>query len=120
MQGIIRIVAGEILQIIRLDTSVDKFASLVTCKYKPLENEGVWEEGNIERRNFMAFPLDYMAGRTSDNGNELTLSWANVGLIRLNKRTGDNMWICVEKQKYKMVVAGILICYLVAPANCNF
>lgn len=97
----------EIQQSIAADTSVDKHASRVTCKYKVLGNDGVWESINIETGDFSVFPLDYMAGRAPKNEGEIALSYLNASQNALNKKIGDKLWIEVDNQRKEMVVVGI-------------
>lgn len=87
---------GGILQIISLDTSVDKYEPLEACKYKVLGNGGVWEDINIVTGYFMTFPLDYMAKRATKSEKEIALFYLNANPSSLNKKAVDKLWIVVE------------------------
>lgn len=97
----------EIQEIVSKDTSVDKYVPLVTCKYKVLGNDEVWESINIESGDFSVFPLDYMDGRAPKSENEIALSYLNASQNALNKKVGDKLWIKVRDKEQEMVVVGI-------------
>lgn len=90
---------------IKADKDVDKYGGLITCRYKVLNSENIWQNMSIETGDLSVFPLNYMKGRTPTEPGEIALSV--LGAKELNKNIGDTLNVQIEGQSQPLTVTGI-------------
>jgi len=90
---------------IRTDTDVEKYAALFTSTYKVLNSDGDYENIKIEVGDFSVFPLEYTNGDAPKNENEIALSSMNAD--EMNKSVGDTLVVLVDGEQLEMTVCGI-------------
>lgn len=95
----------EMINSIGADKDVDKFSPFVTCKYKALNSEGMWENINIETGEFSNFQLKYLEGKSPEEKDEIALSYLNAK--DFDKKIGDNITIDDNGRKYDLKICGI-------------
>lgn len=96
---------NDIVDYINEDKDIEKYSPLITCKYRVLNDEGVWENINVETGDFTIFPLEYLKGEAPIKGNEIALSLLNAE--SLGKAVGDKLLLVIGERKQEMVVSGI-------------
>lgn len=95
----------KIVESIAGDPQVSSYSPTVTCKYKVKNEEGLWENLNIETGDFHIFPLEYMSGNTPSGEHEVALSY--LASDNLNKTVGDTITLMVKGKETLMTVSGI-------------
>ena len=95
----------RILSHLQKDKAVSRFAPLITCRYKILNSEGLWENMNVETGDFSIFPVSYVDGDYPEERNEIALSLLSAQ--DLEKKAGDTIQMRVNGQIRDMKVTGI-------------
>lgn len=96
---------ADVTDYIKHDPDTSLYSPTVTCKYKVLGEEDLWENLNVETCNFNIFPLSYITGKAPSGENEIALSY--LASENLGKKTGDQLTLLVEGQRTPMTVCGI-------------
>jgi putative ABC transport system permease protein len=89
------------------DNDMDKFAPYITSSYQVKNEEGSWNNINIEIGDFSIFPLKFLEGRASEGEGEISLSLANAAKDGLNKKVGDEVTVKVGGEEKTLTVTGI-------------
>lgn len=95
----------EMITYIKNDQDLEKFSPLVTCRFKVLGSDGVWESIHVELGDFSIFPLSYLNGTAPIRGNELALSDLNAK--ELNVKVGDTLLLTTNGIEKEMTVSGV-------------
>lgn len=95
----------EITHRIGADEDVDKYSPFITCKFKVLNSEGLWDNINVETGEFSNYELKYLEGKSPSKNNEIALSYLNAR--DLNKKVGDKVTINDNGRKYELKICGI-------------
>ncbi|MFJ8353953.1 ABC transporter permease [Bacillus paramycoides] len=95
----------DILSYIRNDDDVKKYAAFATSAFKMVNDEGAYENINVEVGDFTKFPLEYVEGMEPKNENEIALSYMNAN--ELKKNVGDELVLMVEGKEKELTVSGI-------------
>jgi len=93
------------VQTIKNDPEVERFAPLVTSQFKVINNEGIEENMTVQTGDFSIFPLEYMNGDAPKNETEIALSYLNSK--ELEKNVGDKLELVVNGKKQEMLVSGV-------------
>lgn len=96
---------AQVIHYIKNDPDTRLYSPTITCKYKVLGEENLWENLNVETGDFNIFPLSYITGKAPSGEGEIALSY--LASQNLDKKTGDQMTLLVEGQKAPMTVSGI-------------
>lgn len=95
----------RILNYVKNDDSISKFAYVIASRFKLINDSGQLEHINIESGDFSTFPIYYLNGRAPLNSNEIALSYLNSK--ELVKKVGDNINLLIDGIPKKMLVTGI-------------
>ncbi len=87
------------------DPDVEKFAVLVTSRFRVLGSDGRFETINVEAGDFSAFPLEYLAGSAPDSEAEIALSYLSAQ--ELGKQIGDSLQVLAGGQERQLSVVGL-------------
>lgn len=97
----------RLLEELKNDPDIEKYAAYITCSYQVKNAKGSWDYINIETGDFSAFPLNYLEGRAPEGEGEISLSHANASGDGLNKKVGDEVVVKVAGTEKTMKVCGI-------------
>lgn len=95
----------NMVEYIKIDKDIEKFSPHITCKYKVLNSDGVWENISVETGDFSIFPLKYLKGTAPKSNNEIALSQLNAD--GLGRAVGDKLLLVVDGKNQEMLVTGI-------------
>jgi putative ABC transport system permease protein len=95
----------EIAEYLDNDPTVERYATLVTCRYKFLNAEGHWENINVTTGNLDTFSLAYIKGKAPANGEEIAISFLNAD--QMGKTIGDTITLEVEGKVVDLKISGI-------------
>lgn len=87
------------------DPDVLNHAPFVTSQYKILNQEGLTENIYVQTGDFSEFNVDYLAGQSPVQANEIALSYLSSS--ELNKDIGDKAELIIEGERREMLVTGI-------------
>lgn len=87
------------------DPDVEKFAVLVTSRFRVRGGDGRFETINVETGDFSAFPLEYLAGSAPDSEDEIALSFLSAQ--ELGKQIGDSLQVLAAGQEHQLSVVGL-------------
>lgn len=96
---------NEVISTLEEDEAVAGFATLVTCKFKVLNNEGAWENINVSTGELARFPLTYLEGASPAGENEIAISYLNAD--SMGKGIGDKIIILANGKEHSLIVSGI-------------
>ncbi|MEN8907436.1 MAG: FtsX-like permease family protein [Clostridiales bacterium] len=96
---------NNVIESIKKDKDVDKYAEYITCQYEMLDNDGAKENINIETGDFTIFPVSYLKGKAPEKENEIALSYLNSS--EKEKEVGDKVILVINNQEKEMVVCGV-------------
>ncbi|MDR1549754.1 MAG: ABC transporter permease [Hungatella sp.] len=96
---------ASMIESIKKDPQVSLYSPTFTCKYKVKNEEGLWENLNVETGDFNIFPLEYMTGKTPSRENEIALSY--LVSDNLKKDVGDQITLIVDGVETPLTVSGI-------------
>ncbi len=96
---------NSILQNIKNDSDIEKYASFTTSSYKIKNKDGELENIKIENGNFKTFPLTYLKGSAPIKEDEIALSTINAN--ELEKSIGDNLSVFSKNKELTLTVSGI-------------
>ncbi|WP_105619069.1 ABC transporter permease [Vallitalea okinawensis] len=96
---------NQIVDYIKEDQDIVKYAPSVTSKYEIINNEGYEESISIETGDFTVFPIDYISGVAPILDNEIALSYLNAK--ELHKEVGDFVEVLVGENHRTMIISGI-------------
>ncbi|QVK18200.1 FtsX-like permease family protein [Mycoplasmatota bacterium] len=95
----------DMVDYIKEDEDIEKLSPHITCRYEVLNDEGVYENMDIETGDFSIFPLKYLKGTVPKVDNEIALSLLNAD--GLGKEVGDTLILIVNGEEKEMLVSGI-------------
>ncbi|WP_026671778.1 ABC transporter permease [Alkalihalobacterium bogoriense] len=95
----------DIIENLEMDNDISQFSPMLTSQFKVKNNDGVFENINIESGDFSMFPLQYMEGDAPTIENEIGLSYL-LGK-ELEKKVGDNVIIETAGGELHLTVSGI-------------
>ncbi|WP_243727815.1 FtsX-like permease family protein [Halanaerobium saccharolyticum] len=87
------------------DPDVLEQGAFVTSRYRIINQEGLVENIYIQTGDFSKFNVDYLAGQSPAQANEIALSYLSSS--ELNKNIGDKVQIIIEEERREMIVTGI-------------
>lgn len=94
-----------IKEVLSKDKEVSKFAQMVTCNYKILNDEGTYDNMTIESGELNKFPLEYVEGKAPSGDHQIALSYAKA--TDLNKSLGDAITLLYKGEDRTMKISGI-------------
>ena len=95
----------EIINYLKADAEVERFAPYITSQYEIINQEGMAENLMIETGDFSVFELDYLAGGAPLLENEIALSYLIAD--QLNKNIGDEIGIIIDDKERQMLITGV-------------
>jgi putative ABC transport system permease protein len=87
------------------DPDVMEQGAFVTSRYKIINQEGLTENIYIQTGDFSQFNVDYLAGETPVQADQIALSYLSAS--ELNKSIGDKVPVIIEEKRREMTVTGI-------------
>ena len=87
------------------DKDVKKYSPLITCAFKVLDSDGVYQNINVEIGDFLVFPLEYLSGAAPASDTDIALSYLNAQA--LGTGVGDTLQLMVDGQERTMMVSGV-------------
>ncbi|CAM4250543.1 ABC transporter permease [Bacillus manliponensis] len=87
------------------DKDVEKYTALITKRFQVFNDDGTYENINVEIGDFTVFPLNYVTGAAPKKENEIALSYMNAKQFK--KNVGDQLTLLVDGEKTEFVVCGI-------------
>lgn len=95
----------RMVEAIRRDDDVARFAPLVTSRYQLVNDDGTIGQLHVETGDFTIFPLDYVQGSAPVRDDEIALSVLNAR--ELGVRVGDAIRLIVNGETRTLIVSGI-------------
>lgn len=96
---------GEMVEYLKNDPDVSRFAPLVTAQYVTVQPTGETETIAIETGDVSLFPLDYLDGRAPIEESEIALSYLHAQDMGLT--IGDTLTLRIDGEDNRFVVSGI-------------
>ena len=95
----------QLLETLKTDKEVTSYAGKVTATYKTLNQDGEYENINIQNGDFTTFPLPYLEGAAPQSDSEIALSYLNAR--NYGKKVGDGIEIIIDNKMRRLTVSGI-------------
>lgn len=95
----------EIVNHMKSDSAISKYAVLITKTFKVKTDNGSEENIKIELGDHSKFPIAYSKGKEPAAVNEIALSTLNAD--ELGKKVGDRLTLVIEGQKKNLTVSGV-------------
>ena len=87
------------------DEDIQKMACMVTCNYKVLGEEGLYENLSVESGDFNKFPINYVEGSAPEDNSQISLSYSKA--TDLAKVPGDSITMIYKGKEKEMQICGI-------------
>lgn len=97
--------AAEMIDTLRNDSTISKYAVLATKTFKVKMEGGSEENIKVELGDHTIFPIQYSQGRAPAAEDEIALSALNVD--ELGKKIGDPITLVIEGRERNFTVSGI-------------
>lgn len=97
--------AAEIINTMRSDSAISKYAVLTTKTFKAKTENGSEERLKIELGDHSIFPVEYSEGRAPAADDEIALSAMNAD--ELGKKVGETITLVIEGKEKNLTVSGI-------------
>gem|GEM_PF-463488 len=95
----------QMIDYIRNDDDIEKYAAFLASNYKVLSDDGAYENIRIETGDFTIFPLEFLIGAAPTDENEIALSVMNAE--ELNKSIGDTLTLLINGETKDLIICGI-------------
>ncbi|WP_195573984.1 ABC transporter permease [Paenibacillus sp. 1001270B_150601_E10] len=97
--------AAEIIQRMKSDSSISKYAVLTTKTFRVKAENATQKSIKVELGDHSVFPIAYSHGRAPAAENEIALSTLNAD--ELGKTTGENLTLLIDGEEKDFSVSGI-------------
>ncbi|MGI2295699.1 ABC transporter permease [Paenibacillus sp. GXUN7292] len=97
--------AAEIIQSMKSDSDISKYAVLTTKTFKVKAESGTHKNIKIELGDHSVFPIAYSHGKAPAAENEIALSILNAD--ELGKKTGDSITLFIDGKEKSLTISGI-------------
>lgn len=97
--------AAEIIQRMKSDNSISKYAVLTTKTFRVKAENGIQKSIKVELGDHSVFPIAYSHGRAPAAENEIALSTLNAD--ELGKTTGEHLTLIIHGEEKDFSVSGI-------------
>lgn len=97
--------AAEIIQSMKSDSDISKYAVLTTKTFKVKAESGTHKNIKIELGDHSLFPIAYSHGKAPAAENEIALSILNAD--ELGKKTGDSITLFIDGKEKSLTISGI-------------